>query len=146
MNGLVVFSTFIGLNLNCVIRSSWSEPRSAASLVLLTLWSFSIFNCKEYNQSDFGIDHLVMSMCIVSSCVVGRGCLVWPMCSLVKTLLAFALFILYSKAKVACYSSYLLTSYFCIPIPVTKRISLFSVSPGRSCRSSETVWLQLFQY
>jgi len=30
---------------------------------------------KEYNQSDFGIYHLVMSMCRVISCVVGRGCL-----------------------------------------------------------------------
>ena len=29
-----------------------------------------IFGSKEYNQSDFSIDHLVMSMCKVSSCVV----------------------------------------------------------------------------
>jgi len=35
------------------------------------------FECssKEYNQSDFGVDHLVMSMCRIFSCVVGRGCL-----------------------------------------------------------------------
>ena len=32
-----------------------------------------------------------MSMCRVFSCVVGRGCLLWPVRSLVKTLLAFAL-------------------------------------------------------
>ena len=44
----------------------------------------------DYNQSDFGVDHLVMSMCRVFSCVVGR-CLSWPVCSLGKTLLAFAL-------------------------------------------------------
>ena len=31
--------------------------------------------CKKYNQSDFSVDHLVMSMCRVFSCVVGRGCL-----------------------------------------------------------------------
>jgi len=43
------------------------------------------------NQPDFSIDHLVMSTCRVFSCVVGRGCLLWPMCSLGKTLLAFAL-------------------------------------------------------
>ena len=30
-------------------------------------------------------------MCRVVSCVVGRGCLLWPVCSLGKTLLAFAL-------------------------------------------------------
>ena len=27
-----------------------------------------IFGCKEYNQSDFGADHLVMSMCRVLCC------------------------------------------------------------------------------
>ena len=32
-----------------------------------------------------------MSMCKVFSCVVGRGCLLWPVRSLGKTLLAFAL-------------------------------------------------------
>ena len=59
-------------------------------LFLLTVLSFSISGCKEYNQSDFGVDHLVMSMCRVFSCVVGRGCLLWPVHSLGKTL-AFAL-------------------------------------------------------
>ena len=49
------------------------------------------FGCKEYNQSDFSVDHLVMSMCGAFSCVVGRGYLLWPVCSLGKTLLAFAL-------------------------------------------------------
>ena len=44
-----------------------------------------MFDCKEYHQSDFSIDHLVMSMCRVFSCVVGRGCLLWPVCSLGKT-------------------------------------------------------------
>ena len=44
-------------------------------LFLLTVWSFSIFGCKEYNQSDFGVDRLVMSMCRVICYVVQRGCL-----------------------------------------------------------------------
>ena len=30
------------------------------------------FGCKEYIQSDFSVDHLVMSMCRVFFCVVGR--------------------------------------------------------------------------
>ena len=47
--------------------------------------------------------------------VVGRGCLLWPVCSLDKPLLAFALLHFYSKAKLACYCRYLLTSCFCIP-------------------------------
>ena len=46
---------------------------------------------EEYNQSDFSVDHQVMSMCTVFSCVIGRGCLLSPGCSLGKTLLAFAL-------------------------------------------------------
>ena len=32
------------------------------------------------------IDHLVMSMCRIIFCVVGRGCLLWAVCSLGKTL------------------------------------------------------------
>ena len=77
---------------NLSIKSSWSEPQSVPGLVfadcieLLHLW------LQEYNQSDFGIDHLVMSMCRVFSCVVGRGCLLLPVRSLGKTLLAFDLF------------------------------------------------------
>ena len=48
-----------------------------------------------------------MSMCSIFSCVVGRGCLLWPVCSVGKTLF-LPCFILYSKAKFACYSRYLL--------------------------------------
>ena len=70
----MVFPTFFNLSLNLTIRSSWSEPQSAPGPVF----------------ADFGVDHLVMSMCIFSR-VVWRGCLLWPVCSLGKTLLAFAL-------------------------------------------------------
>ena len=38
-------------------------------------------------------------MCRVFSCVVGRGCLLWPVCSLGKTLLAFSCFIPYSPSR-----------------------------------------------
>ena len=44
LNGLVVFPTFFNLRLNLAIRSSWSEPQSASSLVfadcieLVHLW------------------------------------------------------------------------------------------------------------
>jgi len=58
-------------------------------LFVLSVYSFSIFSC-EYNQFDFGIDHLVMSMWGVISCV-GRGRLLWPVCSFGKTLLTFSL-------------------------------------------------------
>ena len=61
------------------------------SCFFLTVWSFSMFSCKADNQSDFRIDHLVMSMRTAISCIVARGCLLWPVHSLGKTLLAFAL-------------------------------------------------------
>ena len=54
-------------------------------------WDFSILGCKEYNQFVFSVDHLVMSMYTVFSHIVGKGCLIWPMRSLGKTLLPFAL-------------------------------------------------------
>ena len=62
--------------------------------------AFPIFGCKENNQSDFGIDHLVMSVCRVIARVVARRYLLWPVRSFGKTLLAFALlhFVLQSQA------------------------------------------------
>ena len=74
-----------------MIRSWWSEPQLAPGLVFADCLEFSIFTCKECNLSDFGNDHLVMSMCRVLSSVVGKGYLLWPVHSLSKTLLAFAL-------------------------------------------------------
>ena len=77
LNGLVFSPTFFNLSLNLAIRSSWSKPQSAPGLVfadcieLLHLW------LKEYNQFDISIDHLVMSMCRVFSCVLGRRYLLW---------------------------------------------------------------------
>ena len=39
--------------------------------LLVHVQFFSIFGCKQYNQSDFSIDYLWMCMCRVFSCVVG---------------------------------------------------------------------------
>ena len=64
-------------------------------------------------------------MSIVISWVVGRGCLLWPMCSLDKILLAFALLHFVLKAKLVCYSWYLLTSCFCIPVPYDEKDIFF---------------------
>ena len=44
--------------------------------------------------------------------------------------------ILYSKAKLACYSRYLLTSYFCVPVPCDEKdifIVLVLVLEGLVC-------------
>ena len=58
----MIFPTFFNLSLNFVTRSSQSEPQSAPGLVF---GDFSNFSCEDYNQSDFGIGHLVMAMCRV---------------------------------------------------------------------------------
>ena len=64
----MVFPTFFNLSLNLAIRSSWSEPQSAPSLVFADCIELDCIGCKDYNQPDFGGDHLVMSMCRVLCC------------------------------------------------------------------------------
>ena len=44
-------------------------------MFLLTVLRFSIFGCKEHNESDLDNDHQVMSMCRVVSWIIGKGCL-----------------------------------------------------------------------
>ena len=97
-------------------------------LFLLTVQNFSIFGCKEYNQSNFGIDHLVMSMCKVSHllCCWKRVFAMTNQCVLLAKLCQpLSCFILYSKAKLACYSRYLLTSCFCIPVHYNEKDIFF---------------------
>ena len=51
----------------------WATVSSWPSFCCLYRASPSLAT-KKYNQSDFGIDHLVKSTCRVFSCVVGKGC------------------------------------------------------------------------
>ena len=95
---------------------------------------------KKYNQFDFSIDHLVMSMCRIISCFFGRGCFLWPVNSLGRTLLAYAM--LHS----------LLQGQTCLLLQVSLDFLLLHSSPlwwkahlllfvcfssRRSCRSSQ---------
>ena len=87
----------------------------------------------------------MMSMCKVISCVVEKGYLLWPVPSLGRILLAFALlhFVLQGTCTSFCYSRYFLTSYFCIPIFYhEKDIFLFCVS----FKMSRIIQLQLLQH
>ena len=54
-----------------------------------------------------------MSMCRVFSCVVGRGCLLWPVRFLGKTLIAFALIHPILQGQICLLPRCFLTSYFC---------------------------------
>ena len=76
MNGLVVFPIFFNLSLNLAIRCASSEPQSAPSLVFADSIELPYFCLKGRDQFDLGIDHPVMSMCRVFSCVVGNRCLI----------------------------------------------------------------------
>ena len=57
------------------------------TILLLCIFFFSW----EWSWSLPPLQCLVMSMCRVYSCVIERWCLLWPVCSLGKTVLAFAL-------------------------------------------------------
>ena len=82
-----------------------------------------------------------MSMWRVFSCAVGRRYLILPVCSLGRTLLAFAL--LHSVLQpVTPGVSWHPT--FSFQSPIMKRTSFLGVSSKRSCRS-RTVQLQLLQ-
>ena len=76
-----------------------------------------------------------MSMYRVVSCVLEEG-VCYDQCILLAKLLGFDLLHFVLQAKFACYSRYLLTSYFYIPIPYDEKDIFFVVSPRRSCRSS----------
>ena len=92
-----------------------------------------MFAWKEYNQSDFSVDRLVMSMCRVFCCVVGRGCLLWPVCFLGKILLSFVLLHSVLQGQIPGVS-WLPT--FPFQSPIMKRTSFLGVSSRRSCRPS----------
>ena len=66
------------------------KNQKTQTLFCLQVSSECIFGCKEYNQSDFCIDHLVMSMCRDISSLL-EECLLWHVCSFDETLLCFAL-------------------------------------------------------
>ena len=111
------------------------------------LYRFSIFGYKEYNQSDFGVDHLVMSMCRVFSCVAGRGYLLWPVSSLGKTLLAFSLLhsVLQGK-KLPVTPGVSWLSIFAFQSPIMKSTSFWVLILERLVGLQRTIQLQLLQH
>ena len=86
--------------------------------------------------------------CVESSPVFLEECVCYDQCVLLaKLCYPLPCFILYSEAKFACYSSYLLTSYFCIPVPYNEKDIFFWVFglEGLVCLH-RTVQLQLLQH
>ena len=87
-----------------------------------------MFGCREYNQSDFGIDHLVTSMCRVVSYVVGRGSFLWPMCSFGKTLLLKLCFTLLNRQNFALFN-FVVKDQICLLLQVSLDFLLLHSSP-----------------
>ena len=78
--------------------------------------------------SQYSVLTIWWGSCAVISWVFAKGCLLWPTCSLDKTLLVFSLlhFVLWGQTYLL--PRYLLTSYFCFPVPYdAKDIFFFGV-------------------
>ena len=95
-----------------------ASPSAAAKNIIKLCLVLAIWWCSYVEPS---LILLGMGVCY-DQCVTLQNS-----ASLCKTLLAFAKldFILYFKAKIACYSRYLLTSYFCISAPWWKGLFFF---------------------
>jgi len=86
-----------------------------------------------------------MSICRVFSCIVGRECLLWPVCSLGKILsLCPAPFCTPRQSCLLPQVS--LTSYFCIPFPYNEKDIFFGCYSRKSSSSHPTFQLQLLQH
>ena len=110
----------------CATELNWTE-----------LNSFSIFGCKEDNQSDFSVDQLVMSMYRVICWIVWKECLLWPVFSLDKTLLAFALFPFVLQGQ-ACLLFWVSLDFLLLHShPLWWKGIFFDISSRRCFRSSE---------
>ena len=88
---LIQMDVFFNISLNLTIRSSWSQPQSAPSLVFFWLYRVSPSLAAKNILNLILVSTMWQCPCVVFSCVVGRGCLLWPVCSLGKTLFAYAL-------------------------------------------------------
>ena len=111
-------------------------------LFLLTVSSFSIFGCKEYNQSDFSIDHLAMSMCRIICCAVGRGCFLRPVRSLGKTVSLCPASFCTPRPNLPVTPGISWLPTFAFQSPMMKRIYFLGVSSTRSYR----FFIELFSF
>ena len=79
--------------------------------------------------------------CVVFSCAVGRGCLLWPMYSLVKTLLAFDQLPFVFQGQI-----WPLLPTFAFQSPIMKRTSVWGVSSRSLVGLHRTIAFQLLQH
>ena len=88
-----------------------------------------------------------MSMCRVFSCLVGRGCLLWPVYSLGKSLLAFALLHSVLQGQICLSLQVFLDFLLCIPVPHSEKDNFFWVLVLKGLVGlHRTIQLQLLQH
>ena len=118
-----------------------SEFGNKEFMIWATVSFWSCF-CWLYRASpslaakNIGVGHLVMAMCKGFSCVAGRGCLLWPVCSLGKILIAFALLHSVLQGHIYLLLQVFLDFLLLLQSPIMKRTSFLGVTFKRSCRSS----------
>ena len=91
---------------------------------------------KNINQSDFGVDHLVMSMCGVFSCVAGRQCFMTSEFSWQNSMSLCPASFCPPRPDLPVTPGVSWLPTFAFQSPIMKRISFLCVSSKRSCRSS----------
>ena len=106
-------------------------------LFLLTVQSFSISGCKEYNQSDFGVDHLVMSMCSLPLCCWKRVFAMTSVFSWQNSISLCPASFCTPRPNLPVTSCVSCLPTFAFQSPIMKRTSFLGISSRRSCRSSQ---------
>ena len=107
-------------------------PSLAAKNIINLISVLTIWRC-PFIESSFVLleEGISYDQCVL----LGKLC--WPL----------PCFILYSKAKFTCYSRYLLTSYFCSPVPYDEKDIFFWVLALEGLIGLQrTVQLQLLQH
>ena len=120
------------------MRSSCSKLQPAPGLLFFFFYFAEVlhFGCKGHNQSDFGVDHMVMPMCRVISWVVGKGSFLWPACTLKETLLSCALLHSVLQSQMCLLLQLSLDFWLFHSIPYDEKGIIFFWCSGRSCTFS----------
>ena len=125
LNDLVVFPTFFNL----------SESYNKELMIWATVSTRSCF-CWLYRASPSSVAKTTINLilvltiwwcpCVESSLVLFEEGVCYDQCIFLgKLYYSLPCFILYSKAKFACYSRCFLTSYFCTPVPYNEKDTFF---------------------
>ena len=100
----------------------------------------------RHDWSDLAAASAVISMCRVISCVVGRGCLLWPVCSLGKTLLTLSLLHSILQDQICLFLQVFLDFLLFHPVPYNEKDIFFGVLILKGLVGlHRTIQLQLFQ-